>query len=49
MVVVSVGDRVFVEGHGTGTVKFVGKLETDYVSKDVWCGIKLDSPSKCHM
>lgn len=41
---VRVGDRVLVQGLYSGTVKYVGDLDSEYINDDVFVGVKLDDP-----
>lgn len=41
---VRIGDRVMVQGLFTGTVKYVGDLDSQYIDDKTFIGVKLDEP-----
>ena len=43
---IRLGDRVLVQGLFTGTVKYVGDLDSSYVNDQTYIGVKLDEPGE---
>lgn len=43
-----VGDRVLLTGERTGVVRWLGQLDSDYVSADLHAGVQLDDPIGTH-
>lgn len=40
-----VGDRVVLSGDRSGIIRWIGKLDSDYVTSEVFVGVQLDEPS----
>ena len=40
------GDRVLVQGTFSGTVKYVGDLDSEYTKSELYVGVKLDDPGQ---
>ena len=43
---IRIGDRVLVQGLFTGTVKYVGDLDSNYIDDQTYIGVKLDEPGR---
>lgn len=43
---IRIGDRVLVQGLFTGTVKYVGDLDSTYINDQTFIGVKLDEPGE---
>jgi len=43
-----VGDRVVLSGDRSGIIRWIGKLDSDYVTSEVFVGVQLDEPIGAH-